>query len=113
MDLKLIYFNKERGTHIIVSNLWEDDEGKLELDFEADDHQGNVHPFTNFNRLGNTTQRLIRTLEGFLAINYPYATLSQGHEPRKRPILKELANSYTNVCSTNTTTEAKSSALLL
>lgn len=29
---------KEQGTRIIVYNLWEDDEGKMELDFETDPH---------------------------------------------------------------------------
>ncbi|OMO94006.1 hypothetical protein CCACVL1_06228 [Corchorus capsularis] len=31
-------FLKDRGTRIIIYNLWEDDEGKLELDFETDEH---------------------------------------------------------------------------
>lgn len=28
----------DHGTRIIIYNLWEDDEGRLELDFEADKH---------------------------------------------------------------------------
>lgn len=28
----------EHGTRVIVYNLWEDDQGQLELDFEADKH---------------------------------------------------------------------------
>lgn len=28
----------EQGTRIVIYNLWDDDEGKLELDFDADDH---------------------------------------------------------------------------
>ncbi|OMO52380.1 hypothetical protein CCACVL1_29245 [Corchorus capsularis] len=31
-------FLKDRGTRIIIYNLWLDDEGKLELDFETDEH---------------------------------------------------------------------------
>lgn len=27
---------KDRGTRIIIYNLWEDDQGMLELDFDAD-----------------------------------------------------------------------------
>ena len=29
---------KDRGTRIIIYNLWEDDHGLLELDFDADPH---------------------------------------------------------------------------
>lgn len=29
---------KEQGTRIIIFNLWEDDQGELELDFDADKH---------------------------------------------------------------------------
>jgi hypothetical protein len=29
---------KEQGTRIIIYNLWEDDQGELELDFDADIH---------------------------------------------------------------------------
>ncbi|XP_057459363.1 protein MICRORCHIDIA 7 [Actinidia eriantha] len=29
---------KDHGTHIIIYNLWEDDQGQLELDFDADAH---------------------------------------------------------------------------
>ncbi|KAM0979261.1 hypothetical protein ACFX13_015427 [Malus domestica] len=32
------YMMKNHGTRIIIYNLWEDDEGQLELDFEADPH---------------------------------------------------------------------------
>lgn len=28
----------DRGTRIIIYNLWEDDQGMLELDFDADPH---------------------------------------------------------------------------
>jgi len=29
---------KDHGTRIIIYNLWEDDQGQLELDFESDRH---------------------------------------------------------------------------
>jgi len=29
---------KKHGTRIIIYNLWEDDEGMLELDFDTDPH---------------------------------------------------------------------------
>lgn len=29
---------EEQGTRILIYNLWEDDEGKLELDFDTDPH---------------------------------------------------------------------------
>lgn len=29
---------EEQGTRIVIYNLWEDDEGKLELDFDTDPH---------------------------------------------------------------------------
>lgn len=28
----------DQGTRIVIYNLWEDDEGKLELDFDTDPH---------------------------------------------------------------------------
>lgn len=28
----------DQGTRIVIYNLWEDDEGELELDFVADEH---------------------------------------------------------------------------
>ncbi|XP_009375173.2 protein MICRORCHIDIA 7-like isoform X1 [Pyrus x bretschneideri] len=36
--LHQFYMMKTHGTRIIIYNLWEDDEGQLELDFEADPH---------------------------------------------------------------------------
>ncbi|TQD75230.1 hypothetical protein C1H46_039239 [Malus baccata] len=36
--LHQFYMMKNHGTRIIIYNLWEDDEGQLELDFEADPH---------------------------------------------------------------------------
>ncbi|KAI7732310.1 hypothetical protein M8C21_010049 [Ambrosia artemisiifolia] len=36
--LKQFNHMKDQGTRIIVYNLWEDDQGQLELDFDADDH---------------------------------------------------------------------------
>lgn len=38
--LHMLQFNpmKGQGTRIIVYNLWEDDQGLLELDFDADPH---------------------------------------------------------------------------
>jgi hypothetical protein len=33
---------KEQGTRIIIYNLWEDDQGDLELDFDADVHVSSV-----------------------------------------------------------------------
>ena len=30
------YMMKNQGTRVIIYNLWEDDEGQLELDFDAD-----------------------------------------------------------------------------
>ncbi|OWM89797.1 hypothetical protein CDL15_Pgr024545 [Punica granatum] len=36
--LKQFDFMKNQGTRIIIYNLWEDDEGQLELDFETDPH---------------------------------------------------------------------------
>lgn len=29
---------KDQGTRVIIYNLWEDDQGQLELDFDADPH---------------------------------------------------------------------------
>lgn len=29
---------EDQGTRIVIYNLWEDDEGKLELDFDTDPH---------------------------------------------------------------------------
>ena len=29
---------EEQGTRIVIYNLWDDDEGKLELDFDTDPH---------------------------------------------------------------------------
>lgn len=29
---------RDRGTRIIIYNLWEDDQGELELDFDADEN---------------------------------------------------------------------------
>lgn len=29
---------KDQGTRIVIYNLWEDDQGELELDFDADEH---------------------------------------------------------------------------
>lgn len=29
---------KDHGTRVIIYNLWEDDQGQLELDFDADPH---------------------------------------------------------------------------
>lgn len=31
-------FMKGQGTCIVIYNLWEDDEGKLEMDFDSDPH---------------------------------------------------------------------------
>lgn len=31
-------FMKDQGTRIVMYNLWEDDEGKLEMDFDSDPH---------------------------------------------------------------------------
>lgn len=31
-------FLEDQGTRIVIYNLWEDDEGKLELDFDTDPH---------------------------------------------------------------------------
>lgn len=31
-------FVKDQGTRIVIYNLWEDDEGKLEMDFDSDPH---------------------------------------------------------------------------
>ncbi|KAH9774140.1 protein MICRORCHIDIA 7 [Citrus sinensis] len=31
-------FMEDQGTHIVIYNLWEDDEGKLEMDFDSDPH---------------------------------------------------------------------------
>ena len=39
---------KEQGTRIIIYNLWEDDQGDLELDFDAD-----VHVSSSVQRLYN------------------------------------------------------------
>jgi hypothetical protein len=33
---------KDRGTRIIIYNLWEDDQGDLELDFDAEIHVSSV-----------------------------------------------------------------------
>lgn len=32
------YMMKDHGTRIIIYNLWEDDQGQLELDFDTDPH---------------------------------------------------------------------------
>ncbi|XP_022775906.1 protein MICRORCHIDIA 7-like [Durio zibethinus] len=36
--LEQFNFLKDHGTRIIIYNLWEDDEGKVELDFDTDEH---------------------------------------------------------------------------
>lgn len=34
---------KDQGTRVVIYNLWEDDQGKLELDFDADQHVSFCH----------------------------------------------------------------------
>ena len=48
------YLMKDHGTRIIIYNLWEDDQGQLELDFDTDQHVYYIYillfflPHTNF-----------------------------------------------------------------
>lgn len=39
---------KDHGTRIIIYNLWEDDQGLLELDFDSDKHVSGLSPLSNF-----------------------------------------------------------------
>ena len=41
---------KDHGTRIVLYNLWEDDQGQLELDFETDPHVSNHLSVPEHNR---------------------------------------------------------------
>lgn len=45
LALLLLQFNflEDQGTRIIIYNLWEDDQGSPELDFDSDEHVGCSH----------------------------------------------------------------------
>lgn len=65
--LVILQFNlmKDRGTRIIIYNLWEDDQGLLELDFTSDRHvcfffyQALYVPAIFSNRLSFSSYKLI------------------------------------------------------
>lgn len=67
----------EHGTRIIIYNLWEDDEGQLELDFDTDPHVSFQIDLFSFSRAKN-----IHRSKGmhFLDMIYDiYCLLSTGH----------------------------------